>query len=126
MLHAAPTLQVMAPRMFNQNAPHQLGRNREKVGAILPLHALVIHQAHVGLIDQSRRLQAVTGALAFHVAPREAMEFVIDDGRQPVERGSVSVTPGSEQPAHLSTRWCFRVIVLWLDWLPHSSTLRKS
>jgi hypothetical protein len=57
--------------MFNQNAPHQLGRNSEKMGAILPLHALIIHQAHVGFINQSRRLQAVTGALAFHVVVPE-------------------------------------------------------
>jgi hypothetical protein len=71
--------------MFHQNAPHQLGRNREKMGAILPLHAFVVHQAHVRLIYESRRLQAVTGALASHVAPCEAAEFVIDDRGQPIE-----------------------------------------
>jgi hypothetical protein len=70
------------------------------MGPILPLHALVIHQAHVGLVHQSRCLQAVGGALASHVPLREAPEFVIHEGRQPVERRLISVAPGSEQPAH--------------------------
>src|SRR5271156_1510114 len=125
MLHAAPAFQVMAPRMFNQNAPHQLSRNREKMSAVLPLHAFVIHQAHVGLVDQGRGLEAMTGPLVFHIALCETMEFVIDDGREPIQRVSVSVTPSSEQPAHLSTRWGIRVIVLRLDWLPHSPPLRN-
>ena len=42
MLDPATALQVMAPRMFHQDAPHQLGRHREEVSAILPLHAPVI------------------------------------------------------------------------------------
>jgi hypothetical protein len=38
----------------------------------------------------------VTGALASHVTAGEAAEFVIDDGSQSVERGSISFAPGSE------------------------------
>jgi hypothetical protein len=30
----------VVPRMIRQNAPHQLGRDSEKMDAILPLHAL--------------------------------------------------------------------------------------
>ena len=55
---------------------------------------------HVGLVYKGCGLQAVTGALATHVAAGEAVEFVINDGGQPVERGSISVAPGSKQPAH--------------------------
>src|SRR5580692_3770398 len=74
------------------------------MGAILPLHALVIHQAHVGFIDQSCGLKAVSGTLASHVVTCETAEFLIDDWGQPVERGSVSVTPGAKQAADL-TDW---------------------
>src|SRR5580700_11041506 len=70
------------------------------MSAILPLHALVVDEAHVGFIDQGGGLQTVTRALAPHVASGEAPEFVIDDGGQPVERGSISIAPGSEQAAH--------------------------
>jgi hypothetical protein len=44
----------------------------------------------------------VTGALSTHVAAGEAMELLINDGGQPVERGSISVAPGSEQPAYFA------------------------
>jgi len=74
----------VAARVLNQNAPHQLGRNRKKMSAVLPIHPLVIHQAHVGFIDQSGGLQAMTGALTFHVASGKAVEFVIDDWSQAV------------------------------------------
>ena len=82
MLHAAAAFQVMAPGMVDQNAPHHLGRNGEKMGTILPLHVLVIHQAHVGFVDQSGGLQAIAGAFASHVAARQAVEFVINDWGQ--------------------------------------------
>ncbi len=101
MPYAAASFHVVAASMFHQNAPHQLGRPREKMRSILPLHALVIHQANVGFVYQGRRLQAVAGAFASHVAARQAAEFVIDDGGQPLERGSFSVAPGSEQAAHV-------------------------
>ena len=87
--------------MLNQNAPHQLGRNREKMCAILPVHALVIDQAHVGFIDQGRGLETVAGALAFHVAPRQAVQFVINDGGQPLERALISVAPGAQERAYV-------------------------
>jgi hypothetical protein len=90
----------MTPRVFHQNAPHQLGRNGKKMSAILPLPTLVIDEPHVGLVYKGCGLPAVTGALATHVAAGEAVEFVINDGGQPVERGSISVAPGSKQPAH--------------------------
>jgi hypothetical protein len=50
--------------------------------------------------------------LASHVVTCEAVELVINDGGELVERAAVSVTPGSEQPAHLATRWRFRLIVV--------------
>src|SRR5215472_15611045 len=88
--------------MLNQDAPHHLGGNREEMGAILPPHALVVDQSHVGFIEQRGRLQAGAGALAPHVAPRQPVELVIDDGRQPFERALLSVAPGLEQLAHLA------------------------
>ena len=80
------------------------------MGAILPLHALIIHQAHVGLINQSRRLEAVAGALAFHVAAGQTAKLVINDGGQPREGALVSVAPGAEECTYVApsrlTRLC--------------------
>src|SRR2546427_6639695 len=75
--------------------------NRKEMGAILPMHALIIHQAHVGLIDQSGRLENVAGALAIHVAVGQAVEFTINDGGQPLERALVSIAPGAEERAYV-------------------------
>ena len=87
--------------MLHKNATHQLRRDGEKMSAILPLHALIIHQAHVGFIDQGRGLEAVAGALPFHVAAREAAKLVINDGGQPRERAMVAVAPGAEELAYV-------------------------
>ena len=95
--------------MVNQNAPHHLGRNREKMGAILPLHALIIHQAHVGFIDQGGGLQAVSGALAFHIVVSQAAEFLIDDRGQALQRALVSIAPGAEERAYVVSIPCARI-----------------
>ena len=80
------------------------------MGAILPLHALVIHQPHVGFIKQGRRLEAVAGALTLHITTRQAVEFVINDGGQPFQRALVSAAPGAKQLAYVAhsrlTRLC--------------------
>src|SRR5674476_372163 len=92
------------------------------MGPILPLHALVIHQAHVGFVDQGGGLQAMTGALTFHVASRQAVEFVIDDWSQAVESSSISITPGPEKLGHLATRRRSGLFVRWCG-LPHGTDL---
>src|SRR5438045_2960031 len=71
------------------------------MGAILPLHSLIIHQAHIGFINQSRSLQAVAGALTFHVAARQAAQFVINDGGQPRQGPLVSIAPGAEERTYV-------------------------
>ena len=85
----------MPARALYQNASHQLGRDSEEMGAILPLHALVIHQAHVSFIDQSCRLQTVTGALAFQIAICQAVKFLIHDGCQASQGVCVAIAPGA-------------------------------
>ena len=80
MLDPAAALQVMTPRVIHQNPSHQLGRNGEEVGAVLPSHVLVVHQSQVSFVDQSGRLQAVTTALPAHVVGRQPAQFVVHDG----------------------------------------------
>jgi hypothetical protein len=46
--------------------------------------------------------------LASHVATREAVEFVINDRSQLVERGSISVAPGAKESAHIPVIGSFR------------------
>ena len=87
--------------MLDQNTAHQLRGYCEEMGAILPLHPLVIHQADIGLIDQRGRLKVVVAALASHVAVRQPAELRIDDRRQLAKGELVAVTPGTEKLADL-------------------------
>ncbi|HYS27743.1 MAG TPA: hypothetical protein VEP46_19175, partial [Vicinamibacterales bacterium] len=97
MPHAASALHVMASCMVDQDAAHQLRRDGEKMCAILPLHPVVVHQAHVGFIDQGGRLEAVAGAFTSHVAVRQETKLRIDDRRELGEGELVSVAPGAQQ-----------------------------
>ena len=51
------------------------------MGPILPLHPFVVHEAHIGFIDQSGRLEAVVRTLTAHVAVGQAAELRVDDRR---------------------------------------------
>ncbi len=78
---AASALLVTArTRRIHQNPPHQLRADGEEMGAVLPVHLLAAQQFQVGLVDQCRGLQGVAGALPEHVAPREAPQFLVDQG----------------------------------------------
>jgi hypothetical protein len=55
------------------------------MGAILPMHALIVHQAHIGLVYEGGGLERVAPALALHIAVGQAAELFVDGRRQPVE-----------------------------------------
>ena len=99
MLHTCTALDVMSTSMIDQDAPHHLGRNSEEMGTILPAHAVVSHQAQVGLVHEGGRLERVAAALTLHIAVSQAAEFFVHDGGQAVERALVSIAPGSQTRA---------------------------
>ena len=103
MLGVGAPFDVAAPRMVNEDPAHRLGRDRKEMRAVLPVHALVIDQPHVGFVDQRRCLKAVAGALAFHVAARQAAELLVHNRRQLGERALVPVAPGTEK--HADVAW---------------------
>src|SRR5580704_683074 len=102
VLDAAPAFQVVAPRVINQNSSHELRRHGEEMGAVLPAHALVIHQPQVSLVDQGSGLQTVASAFRPQVVPGEPAQFVIHDRCQLIEGILISVAPGAEQYAHVT------------------------
>jgi len=90
--------------MLNEDAPDKLGRDRKEVSSILPLHALVIYKAHIGFVDESRGLEAVAGALAPHVAAGQAVELLINDGREFFQGGLIAFAPGAQQLGNATSR----------------------
>ena len=88
-------------RGIDQDAPHQLRRDGEKVRAALPPHTAGIDQAEVGLVDQRRGLELVAGPLAGHVAMRQLMQFVLDERHQLRQGVFISCIPRQEELRNL-------------------------
>src|SRR5262245_57753438 len=89
----------MASRAVDEDPPHQLRRHREEMRTILPVHTLVIDKAQICLVDELGGLQAVAAALPAHVASREPMQLVIDNGRQSIQGFVIATAPGLQQRA---------------------------
>ena len=68
------------------------------MGSILPVHVWCVHETQIRLVDERRRLDAVTRALAGHTAARDLVELPIDERNQPFEGRLVAVSPLEEQP----------------------------
>src|SRR3989442_10669520 len=83
--------------VIDQYMSHHLRRHGKEVGAILPVHILLVYQPHIGFIDQGCRLQRVAGAFATHVVMGQTPEFVIDQRRELVQCRLVSVAPRFQQ-----------------------------
>ena len=105
MLGSRAAFGIVAARVVDEDAAHRLSRNGEEMGAVLPVHALVIDQPQVRFVDQRRRLQAVAGTLAPHVPVRQTTELVVDDRHQEGERTLIPVAPRSEKRADVAWNW---------------------
>ena len=69
--------------------------------AVLPPDLVRVDEPHVGLVDERRGLERVAGALAPHVAAREAAHLVVDERDEGVERLPVACPPGLQQARDL-------------------------
>ena len=52
--------------MVDEDASDRLGRHREEVSAILPLHAALADQPEISLVDERGGLEGVPGRLVPH------------------------------------------------------------
>ena len=69
-------------RVVNQNAPHQLSGNGEKVRPILPRNVLLIRKFEVGFVNQSGRLQGMARTLPPHEGRSQTPQFVVNQRNQ--------------------------------------------
>jgi hypothetical protein len=83
----------VASRVINQDAAHQLCRDRKEVGSVMPLHMLLLDEPEVCFIYQSSRLQRVANTLSAHVAMGQPAQFLIDERQQAVECRLISSAP---------------------------------
>jgi hypothetical protein len=97
-LHVVPAfLGAPRARVIHQDAAHHARRHRQKMGAVIPSDRLSADQPEIGFVDEGRRLQAVPHAFARQTAPRDAVEFVVDERDQLLEGAVVALTPVVQQ-----------------------------
>ena len=85
------------PRVIDEHAPHQAGRNPEKVRAVLPADAPGVGQPEKRLVHQRRGLQGVAAPLAAHVPSSQAAQLRLHERRQLLERAIIAVAPRPQQ-----------------------------
>jgi hypothetical protein len=90
--------------MIDKQTPDHLRRRAEKVSAILPIHTLLIHQPDVHIVDQGRGLKGVRRVFLPHISPSKASEFVIHQGHQTIECGSIAIVPCQQKLCHIRGR----------------------
>ena len=84
-------------RGIDENSPHDRRGDREKVGAVLPVHGAGVHQPHVRFVHERGRIRAGAGPFLPDVLPSEPAQVVVDERRQALERRLVAATPRFEQ-----------------------------
>ena len=87
---ATAFLRPIAPGIVHENPAHRPRGEREEVPPILILHPVLVHEAEVGLVDQSRRPQGVLLALGAELPVSHPPELLVDQRKQPVECGTVA------------------------------------
>ena len=87
-------------RDIHEDAAHQARRHGEEVRAVLPAHAVQVHQPQVRLVDEGRGLQRVACAFLAHVPLRQAVQLLPHERDQLVEGVLLACPPGLQQLGH--------------------------
>ena len=72
----------MTSRIINEDTPHQIGRDAEKVSPALPTDICLAHEPEERLVNESRRLKRMRRPFASQIVMSQSMELVIDEGYQ--------------------------------------------
>ena len=88
----------------DQDVPHQLRRDCQEVGAVLPADVTPVHEADKRFVHQRGRLKHVAGPLAPQVPASELAQFRVDERHELVEGRFVPVSPRDEQLCDLQRR----------------------
>jgi hypothetical protein len=93
LIAAAAFARLTFARRIHQDAPHEAGRDGEKVRAVLPGDLSRVNKAQVGFIDKRRGLQGVPGALLPHKTSGNPAQFGVDERDQPFQRRRIACAP---------------------------------
>jgi len=96
-------LRAARAHVIDQDAPHDVRRQRKKVIPIVDFDALQSNETHEGLVHDRRRLQRVTTERAAKQAIGPVAQLTVEEWHQSVERAGVTGPPGGQ---------CLRYVVV--------------
>ena len=85
------------PRGIDEDAAHDLRRQREEVDPIAPLDIVGVDQPKVDLVDERGALERHARALVPHMTSRLRQELLVDERRELFERVLVPIAPCLQQ-----------------------------
>ena len=103
MRACAPLLIAARASGVHEHPPHDAGRHRKEMRAILPLHVTDIDELQVRLVDERGWLERVAVAFVPHVAPGDAAQLRMDHRHELLERSFIPVSPGDKEVRDLSS-----------------------
>jgi hypothetical protein len=83
--------------MIQQNPTNGLRTNSHEMRPILPLNAVLSDHAKVSFVNQSRRLERMSGSLPGELALGDPTQFIVHEGIQQIDGGSIAVAYKSEE-----------------------------
>jgi hypothetical protein len=98
---ATPPRRVALARMIDEDPAHCLRSHSEEVRSSLPMNAILIDQACVGLVDERGGLERVPNPLLPEKASGQLAQLVVDEGHQGSQRPAIAPAPGDEQIGHV-------------------------
>ncbi len=68
-------------KLIDKNVPHHARGPGKEMCAILPMRTGPFRQSHIGLVQQSRRLQRVVGSFTAHETLRQPVQLFVNERR---------------------------------------------
>src|SRR5262245_17364 len=84
---AVTFLRLLRDGVVHEDPSHRLRRDAKKVGAVLPVDAIEPEQLHVRLVHETGRVQRMVPPLPAALSPGDPLELLIQDRKQPIDRG---------------------------------------
>jgi hypothetical protein len=90
--------------IIHQHSPHLARCNRVKMPTILPVCYSGIDKPQIRFVDKCRGLEGMAAFFASHVMVSSAVEFVVDERNQPLQRLPIASAPGLQELGDFTNR----------------------
>jgi hypothetical protein len=98
---AASFFRQMSPGVIDEYAAHCLGTDGEEVRSPLPVHAFLVDELEIGLVNQGRGLKGMVVSLPPEITRGELSELIVYGTPKPLRRVAIPVVEVLENSRQL-------------------------